>query len=128
MRIEDQAAPADRTGTGQGAGARYLLKGQTVTAPALAPGLHIVATPIGNLRDITLRALEVLAAADLIACEDTRVTRKILERYGISTPLTTYHEHNAATERPKLVRKMVDGPAIALVSDAGTPLFSDPGL
>ena len=88
--------PAGPPGTPLPAGRRYLLKGQAIAAPALAPGLHVVATPIGNLRDITLRALETLAAADLIACEDTRVTRKLIEHYGITTPLTAYHEHNAA--------------------------------
>ena len=93
----------------------------------LAPGLYLVATPIGNLGDITVRALEVLAATDLIACEDTRVTRKLLDRYGIATPLTSYHEHNAAQARPKLLARIADGAAIALVSDAGTPLVSDPG-
>src|SRR4051812_5444400 len=128
MRTEDQAAPAERTGTGQGAGGRYLLKGQTVTAPTLAPGLHIVATPIGNLRDITLRALEVLAAAELIACEDTRVPRKLLDHYGISTPLMPYHDHNATVARPKLMARLQAGGAVALVSDAGTPLISDPGF
>ena len=74
----------------------YVLNGCSTTAPPLPAGLHLVATPIGNLRDITVRALEVLAAADLIACEDTRVTRKLLDHYGIATPLTSYHEHNAA--------------------------------
>jgi 16S rRNA (cytidine1402-2'-O)-methyltransferase len=88
----------------------------------------LVATPIGNLRDITLRALEVLAAADLIACEDTRVTRKLLDHYGIATPLTPYHDHNAAEARPKLLARLAGGAAIALVSDAGTPLVSDPGF
>ena len=97
-------------------------------APALARGLHLVATPIGNLRDITLRALEVLAAADLIACEDTRVTRKLLDHYGIATPLTPYHDHNAEQARPKLLTRLAGGAAIALVSDAGTPLISDPGF
>src|SRR5205809_3046335 len=106
---------------------RYLIKGQTLGAPALPPGLHLVATPIGNLRDITLRALEVLSAADLIACEDTRVTRKLLDHYGIATALTPYHDHNAAEARPKLLARLADGAAIALVSDAGTPLVSDPG-
>jgi 16S rRNA (cytidine1402-2'-O)-methyltransferase len=92
------------------------------------PGrLVLVATPIGNLGDITLRALETLAAADLIACEDSRVTRKLCERYGLTTPLTPYHEHNAETARPKLLRRLAEGAAIALVSDAGTPLVSDPG-
>src|SRR5690242_6900518 len=106
---------------------RYLLNGQSAIAPALAGGLHLVATPIGNLRDITVRALEVLAAADLIACEDTRVTRKLLDRYGIRTPLTPYHDHNAAEARPKLLRRLGEGASIVLVSDAGTPLVSDPG-
>src|SRR5215510_2536981 len=102
----------------------YTLHGQSVTAPRLAPGLHLVATPIGNLRDITIRALETLAAADLIACEDTRVTRRLLDHYGISTPLTPYHEHNAAAARPRLIARLADDEAIALVSDAGTPLVS----
>jgi 16S rRNA (cytidine1402-2'-O)-methyltransferase len=107
---------------------RYLLKGQAIAAPALAPGLHLVATPIGNLRDITLRALEVLAAADLIACEDTRVTRKLTDHYGIATALTPYHDHNADEARPKLLARLAAGAAVALVSDAGTPLVSDPGF
>ncbi|MGA2894850.1 MAG: 16S rRNA (cytidine(1402)-2'-O)-methyltransferase [Xanthobacteraceae bacterium] len=111
-----------------GAQRQYTLAGQAVAAAKLAPGLHIVATPIGNLGDISLRALEALAGADLIACEDTRVSRKLLERYGIKTPLTPYHEHNAATARPVLLRRLADGAAIALISDAGTPLISDPGF
>src|SRR5215510_13533176 len=106
---------------------RYTLAGHSTVAPPLPAGLYLVATPIGNLRDITVRALEVLAAADLIACEDTRVTRKLLDHYGIATPLTSYHEHNAAEARPKLIARLADGAAIALVSDAGTPLVSDPG-
>src|SRR5262244_1228803 len=106
----------------------YVLNGHAASAPSLPGGLHVVATPIGNLRDFTLRALEVLAAADLIACEDTRVTRKLLEHYGITTPLTPYHEHNAAEARPNLVARLAGGAAIALVSDAGTPLVSDPGF
>src|SRR5256884_3191292 len=105
----------------------YVLNGHSTSAPPLPAGLYLVATPIGNLRDITVRSLEVLAAVDLIACEDTRVTRKLLERYGIATPLTSYHEHNAAQARPKLLARLADGAAIALVSDAGTPLVSDPG-
>jgi 16S rRNA (cytidine1402-2'-O)-methyltransferase len=109
-------------------GRGYHLKGQFVAAPALAPGLHVVATPIGNLRDITIRALEVLAGADLVACEDTRVTRKLLDHYGITVPLTPYHDHNAAEARPKLMARLTAGAAIALVSDAGTPLVSDPGF
>ncbi|MCC6775389.1 MAG: 16S rRNA (cytidine(1402)-2'-O)-methyltransferase [Hyphomicrobiales bacterium] len=111
-------APAER---------RYRLDGRPIDAPRILPGLHLVATPIGNLRDITLRALAVLAAADLIACEDTRVTRKLTEHYGIETPLTAYHDHNAAEARPRLLARLADGAAVALVSDAGTPLISDPG-
>jgi 16S rRNA (cytidine1402-2'-O)-methyltransferase len=107
---------------------RYVLRGQAIEAPALAPGLHIVATPIGNLRDMTLRGLEVLAAADVIACEDTRVTRKLIDHYGITTPLTPYHDHNAAEARPKLIARLAAGDVVALVSDAGTPLVSDPGF
>jgi 16S rRNA (cytidine1402-2'-O)-methyltransferase len=106
---------------------RYVLAGRESQTVALAPGLHLVATPIGNLRDITLRALETLAAADVIACEDTRVTRKLLDHYGIATALTPYHEHNAASARPKLLSRLAEGSAVALVSDAGTPLISDPG-
>ena len=116
--------PRDERGAQRG----YRLADQAVAAAKLAPGLHIVATPIGNLGDITLRALEALAGADLIACEDTRVTRKLLDRYAIATPLTPYHEYNAAKARPALLRRLADGAAIALVSDAGTPLISDPGF
>src|SRR6516225_1474958 len=105
----------------------YVLDGHATVAPPLPAGLYLVATPIGNLRDITVRALEVLAAADLIACEDTRVTRKLLDHFGITTPLTPYHEHNAAEARPKLIARLTEDAAIALVSDAGTPLVSDPG-
>ena len=107
---------------------RYSLDGRAIEVPRLQPGLHVVATPIGNLGDITLRALAALAGADLIACEDTRVTRKLLDRYGIATPLTPYHDHNAAQARPALLRRLADGAAVALVSDAGTPLISDPGF
>jgi 16S rRNA (cytidine1402-2'-O)-methyltransferase len=106
----------------------YVLAGQPIEPPRLAAGLHLVATPIGNLRDITLRALETLAAADAIACEDSRVTRKLLDHYGIATPLTPYHEHNAVAARPKLLARLAAGETIALVSDAGTPLISDPGF
>jgi 16S rRNA (cytidine1402-2'-O)-methyltransferase len=89
--------------------------------------LSLVATPIGNLGDITLRALETLRAADAIACEDTRVTAKLLARHGIERPLIAYHEHNARRMEPLLVRRMAEGARVALVSDAGTPLLSDPG-
>ena len=113
--------------TPQSAGRVYILAGQTIAPPPLAPGLHLVATPIGNLRDVSLRALEILAAVDVVACEDTRVTRKLLSHYGIGTPLTPYHDHNAATARPKLIARLAEGARVALVSDAGTPLVSDPG-
>src|SRR3954454_20335104 len=106
---------------------RYTVLRQAVEAPRLTPGLYLVATPIGNLRDITLRALEILAAADLVACEDTRVTRKRFDHYGFSAPLIAYHDHNAETARPKILDKLAAGGAVALVSDAGTPLISDPG-
>jgi 16S rRNA (cytidine1402-2'-O)-methyltransferase len=106
---------------------RYTVAGQVLAAPPLAAGLYLVATPIGNLRDMTLRALEILAAADLVACEDTRVTRKLFDHYGLSTPLTPYHDHNAEAARPRILHKIAAGGAVALVSDAGTPLISDPG-
>jgi 16S rRNA (cytidine1402-2'-O)-methyltransferase len=106
---------------------RYVVAGQAMEAPALPGGLYLVATPIGNLRDTTLRALDILAACDLIACEDTRVTRKLTGHFGIATPLTPYHDHNAETARPKILQKLAAGGSVALVSDAGTPLISDPG-
>ena len=106
----------------------FVIADQPIQGSRLAPGLYLVATPIGNLGDITLRALQALAGADLIACEDTRVTRKLLDRYAIATPLTPYHDHNAAKARPGLLRRLTEGAAIALVSDAGTPLISDPGF
>jgi 16S rRNA (cytidine1402-2'-O)-methyltransferase len=93
----------------------------------LAPGLYVVATPIGNLADIGLRAIEVLAKADLVACEDTRTTGKLLAAHGIAARLTAYHEHNAARVRPKLMERLERGETVALVADAGTPLISDPG-
>ena len=89
--------------------------------------LYIVATPIGNLEDITLRALRVLKEVDLIAAEDTRHTRKLLSHYGINTPLLSYHAHNQETRGPELIQRLQDGQNLALVSDAGTPGFSDPG-
>jgi 16S rRNA (cytidine1402-2'-O)-methyltransferase len=97
------------------------------TTTALAPGLYLVATPVGNLADITLRALAVLRDADRIFCEDTRVTRKLLARYEISTPLETYHDHNSEQARPAILTALRRNARIALVSDAGTPLVSDPG-
>lgn len=89
--------------------------------------LYIVATPIGNLEDISARALRVLREADLIACEDTRQTRKLLDRYEIAKPLVSYHEHNERSRSEELIRELASGKSVALVSDAGTPLIADPG-
>ena len=94
---------------------------------SLAPGLYVVATPLGNARDITLRALDVLRGADIIYCEDTRVTGKLAALYAIKTRRRAYHEHNAAAMRPKILAELEAGKRLALVSDAGTPLISDPG-
>ena len=93
----------------------------------LAPGLYLVATPIGNLGDITLRALEVLKSADRIACEDTRQTQKLLNHYGIATPTISYHQHNERDRAAKLIEDLKEGARIAVVSDAGMPGVSDPG-
>jgi 16S rRNA (cytidine1402-2'-O)-methyltransferase len=96
-------------------------------ARPLSPGLYLVATPIGNLADISLRALAILARADLIAAEDTRHSKKLLSHFGVAAKLTPYHEHNAEKERPKLIARLRAGQSVALISDAGTPLISDPG-
>ncbi|MCE1235312.1 MAG: 16S rRNA (cytidine(1402)-2'-O)-methyltransferase [Hyphomicrobiales bacterium] len=114
-RPEDRRAPTFR------------IDAESFPASPPGPGLHVVATPIGRLADVTLRALETLAAADLIACEDTRVTRVLLDRYAIRTPLVSYNDHNAGERRPQLLAALAEGKAVALVSDAGTPLVSDPG-
>lgn len=95
--------------------------------PKPEAGLYVTATPIGNIGDLTFRAERLLAMADVIACEDTRVTAKLLSRYGITTPTVAYHDHNATKVRPKLLRRLAEGQVVALVSDAGTPLISDPG-
>ena len=105
----------------------YAIDGTAFAGKPIEPGLYPVATPIGNLSDISLRALDVLAGADLIVCEDSRVTAVLLDRYGIRKPLAIYHEHNAARERPRLLAMLRGGMRLALVSDAGTPLISDPG-
>ena len=103
-------------------------KASGAAAGRLSPGLYLVATPIGNARDITLRALDILAAADLVACEDTRVTRRLLNIHGLKARLTAYHDHNAERVRPRLVAAIRAGKAVALASDAGMPLVSDPGF
>jgi 16S rRNA (cytidine1402-2'-O)-methyltransferase len=97
-------------------------------SPSLEPGLYVVATPIGNLRDITLRALDILGAVDRIYAEDKRVTRKLLDAFALKTPLSAYHEHNAEAARAEILEALGQGGRIALVSDAGTPLVSDPGF
>lgn len=106
----------------------YMIGQAQMRASVPEPALYLVATPIGNLSDITLRALETLAGADVLACEDTRVTRVLLERYGIRRKLMAYHEHNAAEAGPKLIAALNEGRSVALCSDAGTPLVSDPGF
>jgi 16S rRNA (cytidine1402-2'-O)-methyltransferase len=140
-----QAAPPDTAGPGSAtvvsdheaeAEAASAQTSRVVIAPTLAkllgqplePGLYLVATPIGNLADITLRALTVLSLADEIYCEDTRHSRTLLSHYGLTTKLSAYHEHNAATERPRILAKLDAGRRIAVISDAGTPLISDPGF
>ena len=106
---------------------RFIVQGAALEAGVLAPALYVVATPIGNLGDITLRALNLLAGADLILAEDTRVTRKLLTHYGISTPTERFDAHASAALIAAVSRRIDAGQAIALVSDAGTPLISDPG-
>ena len=96
-------------------------------AGAIGAGLYVVATPIGNAADVTLRALDVIAAADVVACEDTRLSGRLFAMHGVRAKLTPYHEHNAARVRPALIRRIAGGEAVALVADAGTPLVSDPG-
>src|SRR5580692_9425920 len=97
------------------------------SVPAPGPALYLVATPIGNLEDITLRALRVLKDVDVIACEDTRQTQKLLNHYGIATRTISYHEHNEMTRSAELVKEMQEGASVALVTDAGMPGISDPG-
>lgn len=106
---------------------QFTIQGQSFEAPPLPPALYLVATPIGHLSDMSLRGLETLAGAGVMACEDTRVTRKLLSRYGINRKLYAYHEHNADSAGPKLLEAIERGESVALVSDAGTPLVSDPG-
>jgi len=108
--------------------ANYCIFGTKFGAPELAPGLYVVATPIGNLRDISIRALQTLAAADLILCEDTRQSARLLDHYLINTSKSSLHEHNERAKSASIIEKLKKGAAIALISDAGTPLISDPGF
>jgi 16S rRNA (cytidine1402-2'-O)-methyltransferase len=119
MGTDATASPAEKN--------RFSLAEHAFSAPNLEPALYIVSTPIGNLGDITVRALETLAASSVIACEDTRVTATLTQKFGLKTPLLPYHEHNADKQRPKILAELSNGRAVALVSDAGTPLVSDPG-
>ncbi|MEM8975111.1 MAG: 16S rRNA (cytidine(1402)-2'-O)-methyltransferase [Pseudomonadota bacterium] len=97
-------------------------------ATTVAPGLYFVATPIGNLGDVSLRAISTLAGVDRLFCEDTRISRRLLERFGINRRLSVYHEHNASEVRPEILRELAAGRSVALISDAGTPAISDPGF
>ncbi len=105
----------------------FVLDGKNSRSGPCEPGLYIVSTPIGNLSDISIRALKTLAGSDIIACEDTRNTGKLLKHFGIDTPMISYHEHNADRAGPKLVSILQGNGSVTLVSDAGTPLISDPG-
>ncbi|MFI4987676.1 MAG: 16S rRNA (cytidine(1402)-2'-O)-methyltransferase [Alphaproteobacteria bacterium] len=125
--IRGDAEGREPSGCPPGSKPRAAGRAEKRAAQAVTPGLYLVATPIGNLGDITLRALDVLRGVALIACEDTRVTGKLLAAYGIAARMTPYHEHNAEHARPALIAKLTQGAAVALVSDAGTPLVSDPG-
>lgn len=100
---------------------------RTELSRPLAPGLYLVSTPIGNLADISLRALATLARADMVFCEDTRHSRKLFSHFGIPRELDAYHDHNAAKERPRIIARLRAGQSVAMISDAGTPLISDPG-
>jgi 16S rRNA (cytidine1402-2'-O)-methyltransferase len=122
----DSSSGASRSGRRESTRGFTALGTRTAVEPINA-GLYVVATPIGNLGDITLRALATLAAADLILVEDTRVSRRLLDHYDIETPLAIYHEHNAAEARPRMLSRLSEGQSLALISDAGTPLISDPG-
>jgi 16S rRNA (cytidine1402-2'-O)-methyltransferase len=115
--IDNAAQPIDGTRPSKRAG----------SSPRMTAGLYIVATPIGNLGDLSPRAADILQAADVIACEDTRVTGKLVRRYGIDTPMVPYHDHSSPAARAGIITRLESGKTVALVSDAGTPLISDPG-
>jgi 16S rRNA (cytidine1402-2'-O)-methyltransferase len=125
--VETARSPAARVRDEAAQPSAFTALGMRAEAEPIAAGLHVVATPIGNLRDITLRAIATLAAADAVIAEDTRVSHHLLAHYGVTTPLVAYHEHNAAVMRPHLLARLAQGAALALISDAGTPLVSDPG-
>jgi 16S rRNA (cytidine1402-2'-O)-methyltransferase len=120
-----KAGPVSEQG---GKSAQFFIGGNAFDAPPLAAGLYVVATPIGNLRDITIRALETLAAADVIFCEDTRMSARLLDHYGIRVPRKALHEHNERARIDAVLDDLRRGGRLALISDAGTPLLSDPGF
>src|SRR6187551_302681 len=124
--LSEKSVSENEIAEGSEAGS-FRIRTLEIPARPLEPALYLVATPIGNLGDITLRALETLSGADVLACEDTRVTRVLLDRYGIVNRPYSYHEHNANEAGPKLIAALEAGKSVALVSDAGTPLVSDPG-
>jgi len=123
-RIDNRTRKRSATGRERGV---FTAFGLAAEAEPLPPGLYVVATPIGNLKDVTFRALGVMAAADAILAEDTRVTKTLLAHYGITTPLVAYHEHSNDAVRERMIERVKAGQALAIVSDAGTPLVSDPG-
>lgn len=125
---DDGAHPRADVGRGEPIRRRVEAVLESTLDQPLAPGLYLVSTPIGNLADLSLRAIAVLARADLVYCEDTRHTRKLTSHFGIKSDMRSYGEHNAAQERPNILSRLRDGARIALVSDAGTPLISDPGF
>ena len=125
-RIDPRTQRAGAPASGREPGV-FTAFGLAAEAEPIAPGLYVVATPIGNLKDVSFRALSVLAAADAVLAEDTRVTKTLLAHYGITTPLVAYHEHSNASVRARMLARLDEGQALALVSDAGTPLVSDPG-
>src|SRR3954471_8050204 len=125
-RVDSRTPRADASASEREPGA-FTAFGLVAEAEPIAPGLYVVATPIGNLKDVSFRALGVLAAADAVLAEDTRVTKTLLAHYGITTPLVAYHEHSDASVRARMLARLKEGQALALVSDAGTPLVSDPG-
>lgn len=123
-RIDNRTRRDSPTGR---TGGVFTAFGLAAEAEPLKPGLYVVATPIGNLKDMTFRALSVLAAADAVLAEDTRVTKTLMAHYGITTPLVAYHEHSGEAVRDRMIERVRAGQALAVVSDAGTPLVSDPG-
>ena len=129
MTRKTSAVPADSGARGEPdrLTRSFRIGAHEIAARPLEPGLYLVSTPIGNLGDMTIRGLETLSGADIIACEDTRVSRVLLDRFGIATRPYAYHEHNAERAGPKLMEALMAGKSVALISDAGTPLVSDPG-